>query len=279
MTISERDIFPRIGRFLSPDWSGVPAPVPYAELTNPQTLNLYQFVKNDPETFADVDGHLAPGQIGSAEGLFIMPRMRGDTDPEALWADAFFASVNYGPCGCGHGWVGDVYIDESGTNAASQLTILGRKLTVIYDPTINATDKTAAGNKLEAAAALINENADDIGPSSKRAIDQVHAMSIVPPHSPVGIDGHVVQLSTRYIEDSSIAWIASLFAHEGTHNLVEEKFTGGNLWKSEQAAINAQLRLGRVIGLSQLEIRYLLFQQWEVPNKASMQEHMGGMSY
>jgi RHS repeat-associated protein len=45
------------GRWLSPDWSAIPAPVPYADLTNPQTLNLYQFVKNDPETFTDPDGH------------------------------------------------------------------------------------------------------------------------------------------------------------------------------------------------------------------------------
>jgi RHS repeat-associated protein len=45
------------GRWLSPDWSSIPAPVPYADLSNPQTLNLYQFVKNDPETFTDPDGH------------------------------------------------------------------------------------------------------------------------------------------------------------------------------------------------------------------------------
>jgi RHS repeat-associated protein len=45
------------GRWLSPDWSAIPAPVPYADLTNPQTLNLYQFVKDNPETFVDLDGH------------------------------------------------------------------------------------------------------------------------------------------------------------------------------------------------------------------------------
>jgi RHS repeat-associated protein len=63
------------GRWLSPDWSAVPAPVPYADLTNPQTLNLYQFVKNDPETFTDVDGHYHCGpacildQGGSSSGF------------------------------------------------------------------------------------------------------------------------------------------------------------------------------------------------------------------
>jgi RHS repeat-associated protein len=48
------------GRWLSADWSSVPAPVPYANLTNPQTLNLYAMVSDDPESFADLDGHENP---------------------------------------------------------------------------------------------------------------------------------------------------------------------------------------------------------------------------
>lgn len=47
----------RFGRWLSADWSAVPEPVPYANLTNPQTLNLYAMVSDNPETFADLDGH------------------------------------------------------------------------------------------------------------------------------------------------------------------------------------------------------------------------------
>jgi RHS repeat-associated protein len=47
----------RFGRWLSADWSSVPVPVPYANLTNPQTLNLYAMVADDPESFADLDGH------------------------------------------------------------------------------------------------------------------------------------------------------------------------------------------------------------------------------
>ena len=45
------------GRFMTPDWSAVPEPVPFAKLTNPQTLNLYAFVHDNPVTFADSDGH------------------------------------------------------------------------------------------------------------------------------------------------------------------------------------------------------------------------------
>jgi RHS repeat-associated protein len=47
----------RFGRWLSSDWSAVPVAVPYANLANPQTLNLYPMVADDPESFADLDGH------------------------------------------------------------------------------------------------------------------------------------------------------------------------------------------------------------------------------
>ena len=45
------------GLWTSPDWSGVPEPVPYADLTDPQTLNLYSYVRNNPLSHADPDGH------------------------------------------------------------------------------------------------------------------------------------------------------------------------------------------------------------------------------
>jgi len=57
----------RFGRWLSADWSSVPVAVPYSNLTNPQTLNLYSMVADDPESFADLDGHLA-SQGNSSEG-------------------------------------------------------------------------------------------------------------------------------------------------------------------------------------------------------------------
>src|SRR5207302_1708221 len=37
-----------LGRFLTPDWSSKPSPVPYAELSDPQSLNLYSYVRNSP---------------------------------------------------------------------------------------------------------------------------------------------------------------------------------------------------------------------------------------
>ena len=46
-----------MGRWLSPDWSAKPAAVPYAELENPQSLNLYSYVLNNPLDRTDPDGH------------------------------------------------------------------------------------------------------------------------------------------------------------------------------------------------------------------------------
>src|SRR5262249_1622536 len=45
------------GRFVTPDWSATPAPVPFARLNNPQTLNLYAYVDNNPINGIDADGH------------------------------------------------------------------------------------------------------------------------------------------------------------------------------------------------------------------------------
>jgi len=46
-----------IGRFITPDWAAKPTTVPYANFGNPQSLNLYSYVKNNPTTFGDPDGH------------------------------------------------------------------------------------------------------------------------------------------------------------------------------------------------------------------------------
>jgi RHS repeat-associated protein len=46
-----------MGRFMSPDWSSKPEAVPYSDLENPQTLNLYAYAGNNPLSNTDDDGH------------------------------------------------------------------------------------------------------------------------------------------------------------------------------------------------------------------------------
>jgi RHS repeat-associated protein len=46
-----------MGRFMSPDWSAKASPVPYATFGDPQSLNLYAYMRNNPLGGADADGH------------------------------------------------------------------------------------------------------------------------------------------------------------------------------------------------------------------------------
>src|SRR5205814_1692598 len=56
------------GRFTIPDWAAAPTAVPYAKFGDPQSLNLYSYVENEPVNRADPDGHenLTPGDWGPA---------------------------------------------------------------------------------------------------------------------------------------------------------------------------------------------------------------------
>ena len=47
----------QFGRFMTPDWSASPVLVPYADLGNPQTFNLYSYVANNPINSVDPEGH------------------------------------------------------------------------------------------------------------------------------------------------------------------------------------------------------------------------------
>jgi len=46
-----------MGRFMSPDWSAKPVVIPYADLANPQSFNMYSYVVNNPLVHTDPNGH------------------------------------------------------------------------------------------------------------------------------------------------------------------------------------------------------------------------------
>lgn len=97
------------GRFLSADWSSTPSPVPYANLTNPQTLNLYAMVSDNPESFVDLDGHYACG-----------PSCHGKSGDELVGSQG------------GGGWAGgfstENYDDDSATISAHNWTPIANAL-------------------------------------------------------------------------------------------------------------------------------------------------------
>jgi RHS repeat-associated protein len=61
------------GRFLTPDWAASPSPVPYANFSDPQTINQYSYVRNNPLALADEDGHDAVGNLGAGQETIVGP--------------------------------------------------------------------------------------------------------------------------------------------------------------------------------------------------------------
>ena len=88
-----------MGRFLSPDWSSKEEPVPYAKLDNPQTLNLYNYMRNNPLGGTDPDGHcsspsVGKGQVGVCVDYYISTKT---VDPHGL--GSLGLGDNRGPTG------------------------------------------------------------------------------------------------------------------------------------------------------------------------------------
>jgi len=85
------------GRFLSPDWSAKEEPVPYEKMDDPQTLNLYDYVRNNPMNRVDFDGHQDVGvviqngksfeghQCGDGECVSFVKQAGGFTTPTKDW--------------------------------------------------------------------------------------------------------------------------------------------------------------------------------------------------
>jgi RHS repeat-associated protein len=71
---------PSFGRFLSPDWSEDPDPVPYAESSSPQSLNGYIYVLNNPISRIDQEGHDCIYANGKGGGELLRGDCKSDTD-------------------------------------------------------------------------------------------------------------------------------------------------------------------------------------------------------
>jgi RHS repeat-associated protein len=60
-----------LGRFMTPDTGEIAEPLPYADLDDPQTLNLYGYVRNNPLSLVDPDGHMTCAPKPSDPGTII----------------------------------------------------------------------------------------------------------------------------------------------------------------------------------------------------------------
>ena len=72
---------------MSPDWAATPQTIPFATLGNPQTLNLYAFVTNNPIANIDLSGHEC------FEAYGVRHSWRSRTLMDAFRADLYSSSI------------------------------------------------------------------------------------------------------------------------------------------------------------------------------------------
>ena len=151
------------GRFTSPDWSEKPAPVPYADFRDPQSLNLYGYVRNNPLGRADTDGHQAAGGM-------LLP----DRDTVQLAVGVF------------KGWVNGHLQDQG--------SLLGRGLTALgVQPQVASNNMQAAGMAaspvvVTAVAVALPGPKGEAGEASPAESPAVHPSEVMG-KTPAEIDG------------------------------------------------------------------------------------------
>ncbi len=200
-----------MGRFMTPDWAGKATAIPYADFVDPQTLNLYGYVRNNPLSKADADGHCYPwctviggaiigGAIGGG-GEIIGAKLHGQSID---WKKVEGSAVKGAVTGAAIGLAGP----EAGVAATAALgaggnvvggvadrTIQGQSAKEVLSPTEVAKDaasgavggaiggakvgevlanesaKVAAASGDQAFANFYSNNASAIGTGVAKAID------------------------------------------------------------------------------------------------------------
>jgi len=128
-----------MSRFFSPDWSATVEPVPYAKLDNPQSLNLYSYVLNNPLSSIDNDGHDIIPAPGLKNAQVVMDSV------QAILADPNTSANLAGYVGAGNPDLtiqsGDLSNqDEKSPNGATTAIVQGQTLPDIQTNTISSTD-------------------------------------------------------------------------------------------------------------------------------------------
>ena len=108
-----------MGRFMSPDWSAKAEPVPYATMSDPQSLNLYAYLRNNPLGGADPDGHCDIGcQFSILWGIYQGIQRDGGVKP-------YLKNVGVGIAkGAGSAVVNTAKIAAAGTNPGALASAL-----------------------------------------------------------------------------------------------------------------------------------------------------------
>jgi RHS repeat-associated protein len=169
------------GRFLSPDWSSVPAPIPNADFANPQTLNLYAFVNDNPVSFFDLDGHeCVMDREGNFSGDCSSP---GDEKVTKAGQNQVF-EFKYADSGAGVGaWFGNLFSaigavfsrslgSSGGPRAGKPFTPNGRQLVIDRNAAANG-GQTTCGNCVTPTVPGQRLQKGDTRPDNETTVDHI----------------------------------------------------------------------------------------------------------
>ena len=134
------------GRWTSPDWSASPQPVPYADLSDPQTLNLYGYVRNNPVNLVDPLGHFnCTGNNAQKVGCQYIAQWNAEhgIEPTAKKSSAPGVAVRL----------------PNGKTVADPSSSTG----VLMSPTADLRDVAAAGSRIKNTASAVAKSERGMG--------------------------------------------------------------------------------------------------------------------
>jgi RHS repeat-associated protein len=98
-----------LGRFMTPDWATKATTVPYANFGNPQSLNLYSYVQNNPTTTGDPDGRCPSDDACSKVTVTVTK----DAEPHAMYNQGLGPKGESGPYATGVGTTTTIKFTDS----------------------------------------------------------------------------------------------------------------------------------------------------------------------
>ncbi|MBS1813675.1 MAG: RHS repeat-associated core domain-containing protein [Acidobacteria bacterium] len=158
------------GRFMSPDWAQKAEPVPYAKMDNPQSLNLYGYVGNNPINQADADGHEwrdIVNFVAGAMNAYGSDNLMGAGNVEQTTTAGRLGAMLGHSIAAGQG-VGEVILGTGGNIAGAALdtTGIGAAIGVPVNAASTAVTLHGAGTATTAAMAMGKLNKSKTGPGS-----------------------------------------------------------------------------------------------------------------
>jgi RHS repeat-associated protein len=154
------------GRFLTPDWSASPEPIPYEKPGLPQTLNLYSYVGNNPITGIDPDGHdgwdFITGALNATlSDIGVSKRLSGNEDFTAGQGAGDLATTVAGGYATLSAAAADGGIDISSGGAALLMSSPIQVMAVAIPAKATATAASHLGDDLKNAANSFSKSGDD----------------------------------------------------------------------------------------------------------------------